>query len=174
MPALTDRLRAEKAADIVRHAGGKVVGKTRLQKMAYLLEITGLGAGFPFEYRHYGPYSEELADGIAGAYFWDLMSEEEHTANWGGAYSVFRASSTAGSARVNPARREILTLASKANPISLELAATAAFLAKENSRDPWAETSRRKPEKAEKYLDDAKILYSKLREIKTPKKMPAI
>ena len=84
MPALINRPDAEKAADIIRHAGGQVVGKTRLQKMAYLLEMTGLGVGFPFEYRHYGPYSEELADGIASASFWDLISEEEHTANWGG------------------------------------------------------------------------------------------
>lgn len=172
MPALINKSDAEKAADIVRHAGGQVVGKTRLQKMAYLLEITGLGAGFAFEYRHYGPYSEELADGITSAYFWDLISEEEHTANWGGTYSIFRAAPKPG--KVDPARKEILKLTVKANPISLELAATAAFLAKENSRDPWAETSRRKPDKAEKYLDDARVLYSKLRAINTPKRVPAI
>jgi uncharacterized protein YwgA len=174
MPALINRPDAEKAADIIRHAGGQVVGKTRLQKMAYLLEMTGLGVGFPFEYRHYGPYSEELADGIASASFWDLISEEEHTANWGGTYSIFRANQRPGADKVDSARQELLKLAVKANPISLELAATAAFLAEAGSRDPWAETSRRKPEKAEKYLDDARNLYSTLREIKTPKTMPAI
>ena len=175
MPALIHKTDAQKVADIVRHAGGQVVGKTRLQKMAYLLEITGLGDGFHFEYRHYGPYSEGLADGIASAYFEDLISEEERTANWGGTYSIFKTlSSPPGLNKVNTARKEILEVGVKANPISLELAATAAFLAKEGHGDPWAETSRRKPEKAEKFLEDAKALYAKLRDIKTPKQLPAI
>ena len=59
---MADLSEAQKAAEIVRDAGGHIVGRTRLQKIAYLLEITGLGAGFPFRYKHYGPYSEQLAD----------------------------------------------------------------------------------------------------------------
>ena len=53
------RRETEKAADIVRAAGGRVVGRTRLQKIGYLLELAGLGEGFPYAYRYYGPYSEE-------------------------------------------------------------------------------------------------------------------
>jgi len=170
-----ERKSAEMAADIIRDAGGKVVGRTRLQKMAYLLEITGLGSGFSFEYRHYGPYSEELANGIASANFWDMVTEEEHTATWGGSYSIFKAAVPDGSnTNINAARKEILDIGVDANPIALELAATAAFLAKEGDSNPWEETSRRKPEKAAKCLEDAKALYAKLRSIKTPKPMPAI
>ena len=34
---------ATKAAAIVRDAGGEIVGRTELQKIAYLLNVTGLG-----------------------------------------------------------------------------------------------------------------------------------
>ena len=34
----------EKAAGIVAAAGGQIVGRTKLQKIAYLLELRGLGA----------------------------------------------------------------------------------------------------------------------------------
>ena len=56
---------AQAAARIVSDAGGSLIGRTRLQKIAYLLELSGTGAGFPFEYRHYGPYSEKLATALA-------------------------------------------------------------------------------------------------------------
>jgi hypothetical protein len=75
---------------------------------------------------------------------------------------------------VNAARKQILDLGMEANPISLELAATAAFLAAEGNSEPWAETRHRKPEKAAKYLDDAKALYAQLRSVETPKPLPAI
>ena len=174
MPSLISKNNAEKAVGIVRDAGGEVVGKTRLQKMAYLLEITGLGAGFQFEYRHYGPYSEELADGIASAQFWDMASEDERVANWGGTYSVFKVTSSDKSKNADPARKRLLEIAGSANPVSLELAATAAFLAHEDWEDPWEETAHRKPEKAERYLGDAKSLYEKLRAIPTPDPLPKI
>jgi hypothetical protein len=32
----------QKAAEIVRDAGGRIVGRTKLQKIAYLLELSGL------------------------------------------------------------------------------------------------------------------------------------
>ena len=41
----------DKVAEIIRAAGGEIVGRTRLQKVAYLLELAGLGHGFRFEYR---------------------------------------------------------------------------------------------------------------------------
>ena len=63
----------------------------------------------------------------------------------------------------------------KADPIELELAATAAFLAAEGVPDPWEETAKRKPEKAEgNRLANAKVLYKALRSIRTPKKLPEI
>jgi hypothetical protein len=75
---------------------------------------------------------------------------------------------------VNPARKKILELGKDANPISLELAATAAFLARKKNPEPWVETARRKPEKAAKCVDDAIALYAKMKLVKTPKQLPAI
>ncbi len=173
MPALNQKSDAENAADIVRDAGGEVVGKTRLQKMAYLLEIAGLGSGFCFEYRHYGPFSEDLANAVTEAQFSDLLAEEEHPTSWGGAYSIFRFLTPAAQpSGASEARKQILSVGAKANPVSLELAATAAYLALEGQSDPWTETQRRKPEKAKKNLSDAKRLYAELKLIKTPKALP--
>ena len=79
---------AEKAARIILDAGGELVGKTRLQKVAYILEITGLGFGFVFEYRHYGPFSEDLANGLVDAEVQRLISHEERQATWGGTRAI--------------------------------------------------------------------------------------
>ena len=174
MPVLNHKSDAENAADIVRDAGGEVVGRTRLQKMAYLLEISGLGSGFGFEYRYYGPFSEELANAVSEAQYSSLLTEEEHSTGWGGSYSIFRSKSSAHGSSANDARMRILRIGVKANPIALELAATAAYLALEKDSDPWAETRRRKPEKADKHLDGAKKLYAELRSIRTPKALPNI
>ena len=55
--------------------------------------------------------------------------------------------------------------AAQIGAIELELAATAAFLAEaEHVADPWAETARRKPEKAGNgRLEQAKLAYQRLR-----------
>ncbi|MGP8269222.1 MAG: hypothetical protein ACLQLH_04075 [Terracidiphilus sp.] len=176
MPVLNrSKSDAENAADIIRDAGGKIVGKTRLQKIAYLLEISELGCGFSFEYRHYGPFSEDLANAVVIAQFADLITEEDHTASWGGSYSIFRTKSGPTNSNINPARKRILELGMEANPISLELAATAAFLAKEGNSDAWEETRRRKPEKAKKWLKEARVLFASLKSVKNiPNKWPSI
>jgi len=49
---------------LVMAAGGEVVGKIRLQKIVYLLDQLGLDSGFSYEYFHYGPYSEDLAETV--------------------------------------------------------------------------------------------------------------
>jgi uncharacterized protein YwgA len=165
---------AEKAAQIILDAGGELVGKTRLQKVAYILEITGLGFGFSFEYRHYGPFSEDLANGLVDAEVRRLISHEERPATWGGTYSIFRATGSSSKSAVLPSRDRVLQATVKANPVALELAATAAFLAIEGNPSPWAETQRRKPEKADKFLDSAKDLYRQLRLVDTPKALPEI
>jgi hypothetical protein len=162
----------EKAADIIRDAGGKIVGRTRLQKIAYLLEITGLGDGFAFEYRHFGPYSESLANAMTKAQLLDLIEEKEMPTSWGGFYSIFTTPGSGKRAAV-PARLELIKAASNADPIELELAATAALLAVERSADPWGETAKRKPDKAP-HLQNAKLLYRKLLTVTTPRQLPKI
>jgi hypothetical protein len=145
-----------------------------MQKIAFLLEITGLGEGFHFEYKHFGPYSDELADAMKMACAFRLISVEDHETNWGGWYSVY---CSAASARVGLAERNILASeAAKFDPVELELAATAAFIAAvERSDDPWGETERRKPEKATvARLQRAKAVYRHLAGLKVPKPLPAI
>lgn len=164
----------DKVADIVRDAGGRIVGRTRLQKISYLLELAGLGEGFNFEYRHYGPYSEELAQAADNAASLSLIREEELPASWGGLYSIYTINSASQSGG-DPSRLQLAREAVSADPIELELAATAAFLAASGASDPWRETARRKAEKAQQgRLANAKALYRKLQRIETPKRLPVI
>lgn len=162
-----------RVADIVRTAGGQIVGRTRLQKVAYLMQLVGYPSDFPFEYYHYGPYSEELADLAHVEDAFDMLTEREEVAGWGGRYSIFSAQ---GDAPEHQEFADFARVAAAGNAIDLELAATAAFLAREeNCDDPWVETARRKPEKAVGgHLENAKILYRKLKSIQTPQSLPDI
>ena len=164
----------EKVADLVRDAGGRIVGRTRLQKLAYLLELSGQGAGFPFEYRHYGPYSEELSIAIRNAALLGLLKEEEHATTWGGFYSIYTTPTTSDLPS-SSSRYQLAHHAVSADPIQLELAATAAFLATEGIADPWEVTEKLKPEKSERgNLQKAKLLYRQLAQIDTPQPLPNI
>lgn len=164
----------EQVAAIVAAAGGKVVGRTRLQKLAYLLELSGLGDGFSFEYRHYGPYSEELASAARAASLLGFLEEEERSTSWGGFYSIFTLTS-GFPAEHNEARQKLARFAADADSVELELAATAAFLADQGEKDPWTETERRKPEKTSGgRLERAKKLLADMRAISTPRALPDI
>ena len=165
---------AMKVAAIVRDAGGRIVGRTRLQKITYLLTVTGLESGLPFVYRHYGPFSEDLAAAARDADLLGLLEETEEQASWGGTYSIYKTDGSPDEGTL-AARRRLATEASTADSIELELAATAVFLAKEGYRDPWTETARRKPEKAASgRIDKAKALYRNLSAIEAPIPWPAI
>jgi uncharacterized protein len=165
---------ATKVVDIVRDAGGRVVGRTRLQKITYLLSVGGLEDGLPFIYKHYGPYSEDLATSAREANLLGLLREIEQPASWGGMFSTYVVSDPSGLEATEP-RRRLATEAAAADAIELELAATAVYLAKEGYGDPWTETARRKPEKAEGgRIGKAQALYRKLSAINPPVPLPAI
>lgn len=165
---------AEKAARIIQDSGGRLVGRTRLQKIAYILEIVGIGDGFSFEYRHYGPYSEELATAVGYANLLKLIDEEERPATWGGHYSVFTTDVSSGDKEL-AVRRNLIAIARDADPVELELAATAAFFSLSGETDPWTETAKRKPKKAEEgRLEKAKALYKQLSSIPVPSALPEI
>jgi uncharacterized protein len=163
------------ATEIVRDAGGKVVGRTRLQKIAYLLEITGLGNGFRFEYRQFGPYSEQLASAVDVAVLFKQLDEEEIEKEWG-SYSIYSTQLQLDpAAEVLEPRLRLLRVVRNADSVVLELAATAAFLSLQQFERPWAETKKRKPQKASSdRLLAAKKLYSEMRKIETPKALPEI
>jgi hypothetical protein len=169
----------KRAASIIQDAGGELVGRTRLQKIAYLSQLAGLANDFEFEYRHYGPFSEELADAIRVATGLRLVDEDERRTEWGGWYSVYR--SALHDQPINPDRSRFVSVAAQVGAIELELAATAAYLhvvegfGKDGNGDPWIETARRKPEKAgEGRIDQAKAAYRRLLMIPTPSPLPEI
>lgn len=165
---------AHQAAAIVRDAGGCIVGRTKLQKIGFFLEAAGVGSGFPFRYKHYGPYSEQLAAAAQHAAALRLIIENESAASWGGRYSTFY-TQMPPEPSTHPARARLAQEMVNADAVELELAATAAFLASERFPDPWAETARRKPEKAEGgRLEQAKQLYQRLQQVPTPHPLPAI
>ena len=92
----------------------------------------------------------------------DLISEREQRASWGGTYSIYTA--PAGEPSERPSRVRLAREAARSDAVLLELAATAAYLAEEGKHEPWAETARRKPDKAAGgRLDRAKELYARLR-----------
>lgn len=170
--SLPGRRDVEKAANIIRDVGGRLVGRTKLQKIACLLELTGLGEGFPFSYLHYGPYSEELANAARDAAFIGLIVEKEDQAEWGGRYSIYTISDD-NLSKAPPVRKELAAIAVEADSVELELAVTAAFLASQGENNAWQETVSRKPEKAKDgRLAKAQILYKKLQSVVTPKPLP--
>lgn len=157
---LLDRL--SPVAQVVGDAGGEIVGRTKLQKTVYLLTLAGFETRFRFGYKHYGPYSDELAEAAELAAAFDLIVERQQPASWGGTYSVYKAS--AGSATMQSSRTRLTQEAARSDAVLLELAATAAYLAEEGRSQPWAETARRKPDKAgDGRLERAKELYRRLR-----------
>ena len=166
--------RTQLIAGIIHDAGGKVVGSTRLHKIAFLLEVAGCGSGFRFHYTRYGPYSDEVAAAAeAGALLGDL-SEKQHSTDWGGRYSVY--SAEVGHCLNAPVgRQKLAKAAARASTITLDLAATALYLSVEKCPDPWGETRRRKPDLAKgQGLKNAKKLLEKLRSIEVPTRLPTI
>lgn len=156
---------AKDVAAVVGSAG-ELVGRTRMQKTMALLEMTGLGYGYKFEYYKFGPYSEDLVASLERAVALQYVSESERRANWGGHYSIF--SSTRHEPTGNAARDELIRIARDADAIALELAVTAAFLAAhEGIVDAWGEVSKRKAEKITRgRLDTAKKLYRAFANVK--------
>ena len=166
--------RALAVAEVVHDAGGKIVGRTRLQKIAYLLTAAGFESRFSFEYKHYGPYSEDLSQLSGVAKLLGYISESTSSTQWGGSYSTYTESDRSPVERSEASRRSLAEAAAKADAVELELAATAVFLFLNGSEDPWAETARRKPEKVSGgRLLKARHLYDFLRS-RTESQLPAI
>lgn len=173
---MTDLRNREKAAKIVRDAGGTIVGRTKLQKIAYLLALAGYENGFPFKYRQYGPYSEDLSDAIHSADAFGLVTEKEKPTEWGGFYSTFKVQDPLDVAPSDKDLIEFTETLAKINSVELELAATAAFIsAEEGLENPWIVTAERKPQKAsEGRLEKAKKSYKALLEFDVPNELPKI
>jgi uncharacterized protein YwgA len=153
---------------IVQLNGGRLVGKTRLQKSAYFLESLGVGFDLDFEYHHYGPYSEELARLADDARALGLLDVDWGRTADGDEYAIYRSAVRqhfAENHRTDDPRRDVLRLLSEYSAIELELAATADFLEKNGyGSEAWKETRRRKASKiSEERVIRAKQLLDRLR-----------
>ncbi len=138
-------------ASLVRAAGGEIVGKIRLQKMVYLLDQMGLNSGYPFEYHHYGPYSESLAQQVEDDVFFDhIDSISRRRQRDGVPYVVYRAKTSGNGDTIdhNPHFIAALGEMQRHSSTVLELAATIHWLAVVEDRDDWqTELVRRKGSK---------------------------
>ncbi len=165
---------ARRSAGIVRDAGGRIVGGSRLQKIGFLLEAAGLGEGFRFTYNRFGPFSKDLEDATRTAAVLGLVRETKQPATWGGVYSTF-STDLPQSPDISDARRQLAQEGARAGAVELYLAATAVYLAQEGVQDAWAETARHKPDEAGAgRLDRAKSLYDRLRQVPTPRALPQL
>ena len=127
MPQLDDLV-----VGAVALSGGELVGRIRMQKVVYLLEQLGMGGGVPFEYHHYGPYSEAVSDAVTDAKFWGNIEEiVNFRVSDGAPYSTFKTATAApanlGALGAEDARG-VLNKLSGCTSTVLELAATAHWL----------------------------------------------
>ncbi len=140
---------------LVALSGGEVVGRTRLQKEAYLLDRCGANLQIPFTYHHYGPYSFELANGWTDAAAEDRITITENPGRHGVPYSTFKLNASPSEDPdslgdlMSEDARDKLEKMRQASDIVLELAATIAFLWQRGYGERAVEEVRlRKPLKA--------------------------
>ena len=163
----------DKVTNIIRDTGGSIVGRTRLQKIAYLLTATGLDDSFWFTYKHYGPFSDQLASSAEiGALIGPFSEAQDQTA-WGGTCSTYTLDDAEGVNHEGP-RYQLGSMAAEAESIELELAATAVFLFHDGYENVWEETAQRKPAKfSPERLANAKALLANLATVDVPNPIPA-
>jgi uncharacterized protein YwgA len=136
---------------LVMAAGGEVVGKIRLQKVVYLLDQLGLNSGFSYEYFHYGPYSEDLAEKVEDdVVFGQLHASQRRRLSDGVPYVAYSAIEPGDGDKLEtrlPLQRvrSALTEMQRHSATVLELAATIHWLVSLEGFSDWkAELVRRK------------------------------
>ena len=140
----------DRIADIVKAAGGRLVSRIRLQKIAYLLDQLGAKGGFNFSYHHYGPYSREADSAVLDAEAFGLVTEDfDRRQSDGARYSIFNVTKQARARDYmwlqDDRLRQLTKTWAETPAVILELAATAHWLVAHEKVDDWeAEIKRRK------------------------------
>lgn len=154
--------------EIVAAAGGKLVSRIRLQKIAYLLDQIGNESDFDYVYYHYGPFSRDLENAVLDAEAFGLLKEEEgRRATDGARYSIFTLGKNVEEFKVlkDTRLRDFARQLANENVTVLELAATAHWLVTYEHINDWeTEIRRRKGTKNDSgRLEKAKDLLRQLR-----------
>jgi uncharacterized protein YwgA len=164
-----DLYREKIVASVIAAAGGKLVGRVRLQKIVYLLDQLGLNSPYSYQYYHYGPYSEELSESAEFAKAFNFISEETaYRATDGVRFNVFTTSEKPDPSvlgELDTKRVEDLVRAmNAASSTVLELAATAHWVKSYEGVSDWKdEVVRRKGVKTQAgRLDQAVNLLGKI------------
>ena len=142
------------AVNLITLSGGRIVGRTRIQKAAYLLDRCGAKTELRFTYHYYGPYSFDLAEGWEDAWAEGRIIIEERAGRFGIPYSIFKVkdaddgTTNLGGLPADVARAQLAKMAAVSN-IVLELASTMVYLQEEGYGDQTIkELKIRKPLKA--------------------------
>ena len=132
-------------AQIFQAGDNEVVGRIRLQKIAYLLQQKVGGTDLFFTYHHYGPYSRELAASLDRGVAFGEIEERERETRQGATYSIFRwkkavrkPAETVGPLSMAEAKADVRML-KKQPSVVLELAATIHWLRVKEQVDNWPE-----------------------------------
>jgi uncharacterized protein len=141
-----------------------------MQKTVYLLDVLGLGSGASYYYYNFGPFSDEVANGISDSKFSGTLVEEiEYRMSDGSPFSIFKAEKSSEQIHevgVLPAdkARNVLQRFASCNSTVLELAATIHWLAQVERVSDWrGELVRRKGSKTQNgRMDKAAELLSEL------------
>lgn len=145
------------AVNLIKLSGGQIVGRTWLQKAAFLLDRCGAKTKLRFTYHNYGPYSFELADGWKDARAEGRIEIEEKLGRFGIPNSIFKVRDAGndttmltnlGDLSPDVARAQLNKMAEVSN-IVLELASTMVYLQEEGyGEQAVKELKIRKPLKA--------------------------
>lgn len=133
--------------------GGRVVGRKRMQKLAYLLQHSGAPLEATFNIHNYGPFSREIADAIEEASFAGAIKEECLPVGVYGTYQYvyeLGVPKSESDAEFSPNTKMLLLTLSGFATVALEVASTIAFFEEQglSRNDAVAKTRQLKPGKS--------------------------
>lgn len=133
---------------LIKAAGGELVGRVRLQKIAYLLQQLDVEEAerLDWSYHHYGPYSRQVDNGLVFAGLFGVVEEERRPrASDGALYSIFHLRGKEDDG-IEPSdqMKQLVQRLKDENSIVLELAATAHWLSEVEKVDDWQDEIRRR------------------------------
>lgn len=119
--------------EIIALSGNRLVGRTRLQKTVYLLDLCGMESGAAYYYFNFGPFSDDVANAISDAQFsGEVMESTEHRMIDGAPFSVFTGTKSLSSDKLGKipieSAKKIIDKLAAAPSVILELAATIHWL----------------------------------------------